>query len=239
MAAVLVGGGAGGVGEGIVRALVSAGHTVVVPSRLPERLDLLRRRLDLEQMSGSLITMVGHIGEGEGAAEMRDRISSAVGRLDVLIPSLGGWWDAGHLLEMTIGEWDAVMAEMLRTHFVFARTFIPQLQRDGGGRYIAIGGGAAYVPIVGSGPVCMAAAAQLMMTRVLYAESQDSRIQILELVIDGPVRTRDTEAIAQRDWITADDVGATVLELVASGKTERRATTTSGPIVRMRPDVGG
>lgn len=217
--------------------MLSAGRTVVVPSRDPERLDVLRAHLDLGHMNGRLITMVGHIGEEDGAAEIRNRIASDVGPLDVLVPSLGGWWEAGHLLEITIDVWEAVMAEMLRTHFVFARTFIPQLQRDGGGRYVAIGGGAAYVPIADSGPVCMAAAAQLMMTRVLYAESHDPRIEIFELVIDGPVRTRDTETIAQHDWITADDVGATVLDLVTGGRTERPATTTSGPIVRMRPSV--
>jgi NAD(P)-dependent dehydrogenase (short-subunit alcohol dehydrogenase family) len=235
VAQVLVAGGAGGVGEGIVRSLLTAGHCAIVPSRNPEKLDVLRTRLKDVEHVGSLMTLVGHIGETAGAERIRDRVIEEFGALDAVVASLGGWWNGGQLLDMSVGDWDAVMNEMLRTHFVFARTFIPVLQQQRGGRYVGIGGGAAYFPILESAPVCIAAAAQLMMTRTLHAEVTDRGVDILELVVDAPVRTRDSESVAQADWITADEVGAVVLDLVSQGRTDAPATTTSGPIVRMRP----
>jgi len=178
---------------------------------------------------------VGHIGDEHGAAALRDRIAADFGPLDVLIASLGGWWE-GRLLNAPLGEWDAVMDEMLRTHFVFARVFLPVLRAQrGGGRYIGIGGGAAYHPIANSTLVSIAGATQLMLTRALRVEIADPAIDILELVVDRPVRTRDSESIAEPDWITADEVGRITVELVANGFTTDPSTSTSGPIVRMRP----
>jgi len=236
MKQVLVAGGAGGVGEGIVRALIGAGHTVIVPSRSPAKLALLRMRV---AGPGRLIELVGHVGDVEGVLAVRDAIARDCGRLDAAVASLGGWWEEGPLLDVSVELWDALMNEFLRSHFVFARTFIPMLRaQPGGGRYIGIGGGAAYHPIPNAAPVSIAAAAQLMLTRALRAEVDDPAVDIVELVADGPVRTRDSEAIAQPDWITADEIGAIVAELVADGRTNDSATTASGPILRMRPLVG-
>jgi NAD(P)-dependent dehydrogenase (short-subunit alcohol dehydrogenase family) len=232
MKQILVAGGTGGVGEAIVRALLGAGHRVIVPSRSEARLDRLRH-----DAAGSheLVTFTGEIGTLEGAQRIRDRIAREFGRLDVLIASLGGWWEGG-LLDATPAVWDTVMNEMLRTHYVFAHVFVPVLSaQTGGGRYIGIGGGAAYHPIRNSSLVSIAAAAQLMLTRALRREIGDPDVDILELVVDGPVRTRDSEHISAPDWITAGDVGRVVVELVAGGTTTDPATHASGPILRMRP----
>jgi NAD(P)-dependent dehydrogenase (short-subunit alcohol dehydrogenase family) len=239
MKQILVAGGTGGVGEAIVRALLAAGHRVIVPSRSEARLDALRRDTDREPAgSAGLVTFTGQIGTIDGALGIRSRIAREIGRLDVLIPSLGGWWQGG-LLDTTPAVWDAVMDEMVRTHYVFAHVFVPVLlAQTGGGRYIGIGGGAAYHPIHGSSLVSIAAAAQLMLTRALRLEIDDPAVDVLELVVDGPVRTRDSASIAAPHWIAAGDVGRIVLELVAHGRTADPSTSTSGPIVRMRPRAG-
>jgi NAD(P)-dependent dehydrogenase (short-subunit alcohol dehydrogenase family) len=129
MKQILVAGGTGGVGEGIVRALLDAGHRVIVPSRSTERLDRLRRDVG---GGTALTTFTGAIGTIDGARTIRDRIASEIGRLDVLIPSLGGWWEGG-LLDTAPAVWDAVMDEMLRTHYVFAHVFMPVIRAQTGG----------------------------------------------------------------------------------------------------------
>jgi NAD(P)-dependent dehydrogenase (short-subunit alcohol dehydrogenase family) len=232
MKQILVAGGAGGVGEGIVRALLGAGHRVIVPSRSDAR--LARLRADVGDHK-ELVTYTAEIGTIEGAVALRNCLAREIGRLDVLIPSLGGWWEGG-LLDATPAVWDTVMNEMVRTHYVFAHVFMPVIiAQSGGGRYLGIGGGAAYHPIRNSSLVSIAAAAQLMLTRALRAEIDDPAVDVLELVVDGPVRTRDSEHMASPGWITSADIGEIVLELVAHGRTSHPSTRTSGPIVRMRP----
>ena len=237
---ILVAGGAGGVGEAIVRALLDAGHRIVVPSRSAARLERLRNDVAADrQRSDRLITITGDIGTIGGAQAIRDRIARDVGRLDVLIPSLGGWWEGG-LLDATPAVWDIVMDEMVRTHYVFAHVFVPVIRaQPEGGRYIGIGGGAAYHPIRNSSLVSIAGAAQLMLTRALRQEIPEDAVDVLELVVDGPVRTRDSEHLAGPDWLAAAEGGRIVVELVAHGRTEDPSTRTSGPIVRMRPRERG
>jgi NAD(P)-dependent dehydrogenase (short-subunit alcohol dehydrogenase family) len=232
MKQILVAGGTGGVGEGIVRALLAAGHRVIVPSRSEARLHRLRHDVAGSQ---ELVTFTGEIGTLDGAQLIRDRIAREFGRIDVLIASLGGWWE-GDLFDAAPAVCDNIMNEMFRTHYVFAHVFVPVLRAQaGGGRYIGIGGGAAYHPVRNSSLVSIAAAAQLMLTRALRLEIGDPDVDILELVVDGPVRTRDSERISAPDWITAGDVGRVVVELVADGTTADPATHASGPILRMRP----
>lgn len=237
---VLVAGGAGGVGEGIVRALLaSTDVTVIATSRDAARLALLESRLGTYADARRLIGIVGNAGDPDGARAIAARIADDVGPLDVAIPSLGGWWEGGPLLGVELATWESVMAEMLTTHFVFARTFVPVLERRPGGWYLAIGGGAAFFPVPNASIVSIAAAAQLMLTRALAGETAGRDVRVTELVVNGPVRTRDSEAIAQPDWITADEVGDVVADLVRGGSTAWPALRERGPILVMDPRPRG
>jgi len=234
MATVLVGGGAGGVGEGIVEHLLRAEHTVIVPSRDEAKLAELRRRLTLSVPLDRLVTVVAQIGEPAGAESLRDELLRDEHRIDAAVASLGGWWEGRRLTETSVDAWNSVMHEMLTTHFVFARTFVPMLLRQGGGRYIGIGGGAAYVPVPLAAPVSVAGAAQLMLTRALRAEIDDAAVEIMELVIDGPVRTRHSADFALPGWIELAEIGPIVVDLVEQGFTRDPRTQTDGPIISMR-----
>jgi len=233
---VLVAGGAGGVGEGIVRALLASTDVrVIVTSRNAARLELLERRLREAADARRLTGIVGNAGDPLGADAIAERIRTEIGALHVAIPSLGGWWEGGSLLGADLPTWETVMGEMLTTHFVFARTFVPELERRPGGWYLGIGGGAAFYPVPNSSIVSIAAAGQVMLTRTLAREHAANGLRVNELVVNGPVRTRDSEAIAERDWITADEVGEVVAELVRDGVTTWPAWREKGPLLIMDP----
>jgi NAD(P)-dependent dehydrogenase (short-subunit alcohol dehydrogenase family) len=232
---VLVAGGAGGVGEGIVRALlVSTNATVIATSRDPARLALLEARL-ADVGARRLIGIVGNAGDPKDASAIAVRVRDELGGIDVAIPSLGGWWEGGPLIETDPAAWDAVRTEMLDTHVAFARAFVPELLRRAGGWYLGIGGGAALQPIRNASIVSIAAAAQLMLTRSLALELADRDVRVNELVVNGPVRTRDSGALARRSWITADEVGGVVAELLNTGTCAWPAWRTDGPLLIMSP----
>jgi 3-oxoacyl-[acyl-carrier protein] reductase len=125
------------------------------------------------------------------------------------------------------------MTEMFRAHFHFARAFVPALPRRPGSLYLGIGGGAALYPVPDAGLVSIAGAAQLMLTRVLAAETKDAGIAVRELVVNGPVTTRDIPGPAE--WITAAEIGEVVADLVASGTTTWPKQRERGPLLIMDP----
>ncbi len=223
-------------GEGIVRALLaSTDVTVIVTSRDPARLSLLASRLGGYADARRLIGIVGNAGDPKGASAIAARVRDELGGVDVAIPSLGGWWEGDPLVEIDMTTWDAVRTEMLDTHVAFARTFVPELLRRAGGWYLSIGGGAALQPIRNASIVSIAAAAQLMLTRSLALELAGRDARINELVVNGPVRTRDSDAFARPSWITADEVGGVVAELLTTGTSAWPAWRTDGPLMIMDP----
>ena len=241
MKTVLVAGATGGVGEGVLRALLANDAVrVIATSRTTERLDELVQQLD-PQLRTNLTRLAGDAGSFAGALELAAR-AEALGGIDAAVAILGrGWWTSGKLLDLAPEEWAAVLDEMLTSHFAFARAMIPLLATRPGSLYLSIGGGAAFAPMRDAGLMSIAAAAQLMLVRVLARELGAGPPRVCELVIDGAVNTRASEAFAQPGWIRAGDVGGVVADLVLAGVTSWKPLRSEGPVVimgerRLRPD---
>ncbi len=207
---VVVAGGAGEVGEGIVRQLALAGATVIVPARSEAKLDVIRQRLgeERERVQG----VEGEFATLPDACEVRDRILEG-GPIDVVVASLGGWWQGGTLPEVPMEEWDRVIENNLTTHFVVARTYVPVLQGRAGTHYIQITGGACEMPIPNSSLISITAAGVRMIGRMLETELRSSGIRISQVEIDSPVASR-SRPDAEPSWVTADEVGEMVVRIV-------------------------
>ena len=205
---VLIPGGAGNVGEGIVRSFLKAGAIVIVPSRKVEKLEELRTYLGDIATSDRFIPIVGEISQIHDAERIRDQILKQFGKLDVVVASLGGWWFGNKpVTEVSMTEWQQYLDSNLTSHFITARTFLPLLKAQKGASYTLIGGAAAEIPIPNVSLVSIPAAGQLMLAQLLMAENKNSGVRINEVIIHSWVATRTNEAQSQPTWITANDIG--------------------------------
>src|SRR5262245_23420994 len=82
----LVTGGSSGIGAGIVRRLVAAGHRVAVTGRDPSRLDRLAKELDVGPL---LRTMAGDAADAEAVIAAVDDAVQSFGRLDNAVANAG------------------------------------------------------------------------------------------------------------------------------------------------------
>jgi len=201
----LVIGGAGEVGEGIVRQFLTHGATVVVPSRDQYRLDQLRSHLG-DKCCDHLVTFVAGCGTEEGGQDIRKKIEQEVGQLDMVVASIGGWWQGEPLSQVPLRIWNSIMENSLTAHFVAARTFLPVLADLEGSSYTFLNGGAALYPIPTAGPISVAASAQLMLKDNLAEEYMDNAVRINTLLVRTKVNTR-SQPNPKAHWITADEVG--------------------------------
>jgi NAD(P)-dependent dehydrogenase (short-subunit alcohol dehydrogenase family) len=211
---VLVPGGAGNVGEGIVRAFLDRGARVAVPSRSRERLDALAARVREDHRS-RFLPIAGDVGTPEGAAAVAGAVA-AHGPVTCVVAALGGWWQGLPLIDVPLDTFRRVLDDVLVAHFVVARTFLPGMARGQGGTYIFINGFSAEDPYPLAGPVSAAAAAQLMLGRVLMRELEGTAVRVHELVL-GPVMSRSRSRGAPQ-WISAADVGALAAALAQAGE---------------------
>ncbi|KST66177.1 SDR family NAD(P)-dependent oxidoreductase [Mastigocoleus testarum] len=201
-----IAGGAGNVGEGIVRSFLKAGATVITTSRKQEKLDALRDRLG-EITDNKFIPIVGSLGDIDSAEKLRDQILQKSDRLDAVVASIGGTWKDGvPMIQVSMEDWEKYILTNLTTHFVCARTFLPVLTKTKSSSYTFLGGSAAENTIPNYSLVAIPAAGQLMMAKVLMEEMKDSGVRINEVMINSLVNTRATKE-AKPEWITADEIG--------------------------------
>jgi NAD(P)-dependent dehydrogenase (short-subunit alcohol dehydrogenase family) len=223
----VVAGGTGTVGEGIVKAFLKEGATVVVPSRSPEAVDRLRSYL-AEMPGDRLATSIGNIGDVNDAERMRDEILKRFGHVDAVVASLGGTWkDKLKLVDVPMDTWRQFWESNLTPHYVAARTFLPPLAGRKGSSYTLVGGLSAVMTIPNYSVVSVNSAAQLMMAKVLMEEMKDTSVRINQVMF-GYVNTRARAAYGRPEWVTADEVGALCAFLAS-----REAAMVSGGILQL------
>jgi len=224
----LVAGGAGYVGEGIVRAFLKEGATVAVSARNSSKLEELRGLLG-ELASDRFVPVVGEFSQIEAAEHLRDEILNKFGRLDAVVASLGGGWKGNQpLTEVSMEDWQNYLQSNLTTHFVAARTFLPVLAQQKGSSYTLLGGGAAETAIPNYSLIAIPAAGQLMLTKVAIEEMKGSGVRINEVIVHSLVATRSTAEQNQPEWITADEIGEYTAWLASD-----EAHMVSGSIIRL------
>ncbi len=212
---VVVAGGTGSVGEGVVRALVRDGATVVVPYRNDEkRLRLEEYVRDVADNSGGrLVCMAADVGNLESMMGFRAELVDRFGRVDLGVACLGGWYYGYSLHNMPVEHWDQVINDNLKTHFICVRTLVSLMHERHQGVYVMINGGAAELIAPETGAVSIAAAAQLMTARVLKQEARGTDIRIHSLMVYNPVKTRDRRTEVVDDWLSAEEVGDYITSL--------------------------
>ena len=223
----VIAGGTGTVGEGVVRAFLRQGATVVVPSRSQEAIDRLRGFLAGESLE-RLSSLVGDLGDADDAARLRDEILGRHEHIDAVVASLGGTWEEKlKLVDVPVETWRAYGQSNLTPHYVAARTFLPVLANRNGTSYTLLGGLSAVVPVAGYSVVGINSAAQLMMARILMEEMKDTSVRINQVIL-GYVNTRTRAAYARPEWITADEVGAFCAYLAS-----RDASMAAGGVIQL------
>lgn len=212
-AKVVVAGGAGGVGEGIVRALLKQGARVIVPSRSEEKLRGLEDYCK-DIGTGELMTLVGDLGDEEPARALQNQIYERFRELDVAVASLGGWWQGKPLTSVDMATWERIVRENLTSHFLALKMLVPLLHPKTGS-YVHINGFSAEQPFAMAGPVAMASAAQKSMALTLAEELKPTGIRVYELIL-GPIQTRRRQGSGpgQPDWYTAEEIGDRVADLL-------------------------
>ncbi len=208
---VLVVGGAGGVGEGVTRALLAGGATVVATARTQAKLDDLAARVDDPKLVVRPLDVMG-----AGLEEVVDDLVGDHGLLDGVVIAIADWGDQGRkgLLDHTDDEWEALVAANQTSVFRAYRALVPAVAPSG--MIAQLNGFSSDIPFPGAGGVAASAAATKSMTRTIAEEVGGRGPRVYEVIL-GMIRTRPRQLAGIDDpaWIPSADVGFHVAELVA------------------------
>jgi NAD(P)-dependent dehydrogenase (short-subunit alcohol dehydrogenase family) len=156
---VLVTGGGKGIGAAIAARFASDGASVVVADLEPPGDADPRIRYETADVS-----------DADDVKLFVDRVGSEYGRVDVLVNNVGIWFRRP-FREITVEEWDRVLAVNLRGLFLCTQAVLPSMEAAGGGAIVNIGSQAGMTVTRGQGAHYHAAKAAIShLTKVLAVE---------------------------------------------------------------------
>lgn len=126
----LITGGGQGIGRGIVDSFLQEGARVAVIQRRP----LDPQLHDHENVVG----IQGDLSDPSTLSAIVDQAADRLGGLDTLVNNAGLMVERG-VSELTVEEWDLMMALNLRAPMFLTQAALPHMRRRGGGSIINIG----------------------------------------------------------------------------------------------------
>ncbi len=192
----LVTGGLRGIGRGIAEGFANEGADVAI-------LDLEPQEAADEFLSG--LTAAGRRGlyiRADVSSEnaVRDAVTSVLrsfGRIDILVNNAGIVTEAP-VAEMTVAEWDRVLAVNLRGVFLCTRFALPHMIEQGGGRIVNI---ASQLGQIGGATMAHYSASKagvIGLTKALAREVSRDNVNV-NAIAPGPIET-DMLADESEEW---------------------------------------
>lgn len=207
---VLVLDAAGGVGRGVVEALLASDRPVIAVSPDGAMLAALRDLADARRLSllpGSVATEAEALALVAALRQLRRPPRQVVAHLPASR-------ERCRLLDCSEAFLRAEIETHLLPHFVAARHLLPLLGEEGGGSYLIVDGPGAGFPWAGYAHRSVASAAVRMLALALHNEAHAHHVRLRLLSLGTPVREADADCDCP-EWPTAVEVGrraATVLQ---------------------------
>jgi NAD(P)-dependent dehydrogenase (short-subunit alcohol dehydrogenase family) len=201
---VLVTGAEGGLGRFVTQAFLEAGATVAGTSRSIQQSAFKEARF---------IALPAEISTKETAQTLVAQTLSRLGKLDVLVHTIGGFTGGKSIADTDDDTFRQMMDINLHSVFHMLRAALPALRRAGDGRVIAIGSRAALEPGPGVGAHSASKAAMLSLIRTVALENKDAGVRanvILPGTMDTPANRKAMPDADFSKWVRPTTVASLI-----------------------------
>src|SRR5688572_30824711 len=171
---VLITGATGGLGSKTAHAFAAQGHSLVLLDRNQDRLDVLRRDLNLPEER--LLASVIDLRDGEAVRATAEAAAAKFGGVHALIHLVGGWVGGKTLVEGDAKDLDLMLSQHIWTTFHLFQAFAPQMVKHGWGRVMIVSASTVPNPPGKTGIYTAAKAAQENMVLTLAAELKEQGV---------------------------------------------------------------
>jgi len=181
---VLVTGAADGIGQATARAFAVEGDTVVLVDREADGVTATATSLG---SPGGVEAIVADVTDED---QVRRAVGTAVarfGRLDVLVNVVGGSRPGKTVVDLTLDEWNTLLALNLTSTFLMCRAALPHLEATAGA-IVNVSSGAGLRGMKANPGYVAAKAGVAALTRALAIDHGPAGVRV-NAVAPGPIRT--------------------------------------------------
>ena len=206
----LVTGATRGIGLGISKAMAVAGARVAMADLDTEK----EAARALDAVGTSAMYVQTDVSDEAAVKRMADTVLDQFGRIDILVNN-AGIATQFRLVDLTVAEWDRMLAVNLRSVFLCCRAVLPHMMERGSGRIINTASQLAYLGGAGMTHYCASKGGVISLTRALAREVAPAGI-LVNGIAPGPVESR------LLDRMSADWKKGKLAELPSGGLESRR-----------------
>ncbi len=193
---VLITGAAGGIGRATVHLFANNGWRVIGVDRLPYGKGFPEKGLFIQS----------EVSRPESMESIFDQVQAFSPTLDALVNN-AAVQVAKPLIEMTVEEWDMVIANNLRPAFLLAKLVYPLFKAAGGGAIVNVSSVHAVQTSVNIAAYATSKGGLLALTRATAIEFAKDNIRV-NAILPGAVDTPMLRAGLNRGHVSGDDIVA-------------------------------
>ncbi|MBN9509632.1 MAG: SDR family oxidoreductase [Alphaproteobacteria bacterium] len=216
----MVTGAGSGVGRAAALALLAEGYSVVLAGR---RRDALEETATLGAAAARTLVVPTDVTDAAAVDALFGQVKQRFGRLDVVFNNAGGNTPSTDFGDLTVEQWQSVVAVNLTGAFLVARGAYRMMREQSprGGRIINNGSISAHVPRPGSAPYTATKHAITGLTRTISLDGRKHDIACGQIDIGNaatPMTARMAQGVPQANGemkpeptMPADEVGRTIV----------------------------
>lgn len=213
---ILVAGGTGGLGRAVSLAFLESGAHVAVTWRHENEFAALQR--DAGESTNRLAGFDVDVTDARQTADLANRIVAKLGRLDVLVNTVGGYAGGIPLWELQPEVLERMLSLNLRAGYALAKAAVPHMLASKSGAIVNVAAKAAWDHAAGASAYAATKAAALAMMDSLAADLLGSGVRvnsILPSIIDTAANRAAMPNSDFSKWPKPEDIAKVVLFLAS------------------------
>lgn len=180
----IVTGGGRGIGRAIARRFALEGAAVVIAARTEAQLASVAK--EIEDAGGQVAIAVADVSSELDAERIVRAAREKFGHVNILVNNAGIYGPVKPIEEISVGEWDSVIASHLRGAFLMTRAALPELYLQGRGAVLNISSVAARSAFPWGAAYATSKTGLLGLTRTTAAEGAKRGVRA-NAILPGPV----------------------------------------------------